>query len=365
MANLSPKWRDFLTHLGVYAIVIGALGMINLLSGSDYPWFLWPALGWGAGLAIHFWNLLLATLIKDMSQKWRGFIEHLGSYVVIISMLGMMNLLTGSDYPWFLWPAIGWGAGLAIHFLSLLLGKEERQEGSQQRRQVRAERREERRQRHRDRRAGQVEPDDTEMIEDTARAESPPRPLEYPVITKGKPVNQVVGAYVDKARAYQAQIDGLIKASANASARTRLQDLAGQVQEWVEAIEDLARRIDSFQQNALIRQDFEAVPQAIADLEARLANETDPAIRSQLERTLINRKNQRDALTRLQNIIKQAELQIESTLSALGTIYSQLLTGQSTDHVADYNRLSAEVDEEVQLLQDRLEALEEVKLSQM
>jgi hypothetical protein len=33
--------------------------------------------------------------------------------------------------------------------------------------------------------------------------------------------------------------------------------------------------------------------------------------------------------------------------------------------VADYSRLSAEVDEEVRLLQDRLEALEEVKLGRM
>jgi hypothetical protein len=64
-------------------------------------------------------------------------------------------------------------------------------------------------------------------------------------------------------------------------------------------------------------------------------------------------------------MMKRAEIQIESTLSSLGTIYSQLLTGQSTDHVADYSRLSSEVDEEVRLLQDRLEALEEVKLSRM
>lgn len=67
-------------------------------------------------------------------------------------------------------------------------------------------------------------------------------------------------------------------------------------------------------------------------------------------------------LEHLQNMMKRAEIKIESTLSALGTIYSQILAGQSTDHVADYGRLSAEVDEEVRTLQDHLEALEEVKL---
>ena len=34
----------------------------------------------------------------------------------------------------------------------------------------------------------------------------------------------------------------------------------------------------------------------------------------------------------------------------MGTIYSQMLSSQSTDHVADYSRLSAEADEEVRTL---------------
>ena len=59
------------------------------------------------------------------------------------------------------------------------------------------------------------------------------------------------------------------------------------------------------------------------------------------------------------------EHDVAHALSALGTIYSQLLTSQSTDHVADYSRLSAEADEEVRTLQDHLEALEEVKPGNM
>ena len=45
------------------------------------------------------------------------------------------------------------------------------------------------------------------------------------------------------------------------------------------------------------------------------------------------------------------------------TIYSQVLIAQSTNQIADYSHLLAEVDEEVSLLQDHLEALEEVKLA--
>ncbi len=43
----------FYVHLMWYGVVIGFLFLINLLT-TGYPWFLWPAMGWGFGLASHF-----------------------------------------------------------------------------------------------------------------------------------------------------------------------------------------------------------------------------------------------------------------------------------------------------------------------
>jgi len=190
------------------------------------------------------------------------------------------------------------------------------------------------------------------------------RPAKLPETEErlGSPTMQI---HLDKARNYKEQIDNLIKSTSDQKARARLQDLAAQVSEWVKAIEDLTKRADSFHQNTLIHQDLESVPKSIEELEARLANESNETTRIELERTLTNRKNQLAALKRLQDTINRAEIKTESTLSALGTIYSQILTAQSTDQVADYSRLSAEVDEEVLILQDHLEALEEVKLGSM
>jgi signal transduction histidine kinase len=46
----------FYVHLMWYGLVIGFLFLINLMTGGlgGYPWFLWPALGWGVGIASHF-----------------------------------------------------------------------------------------------------------------------------------------------------------------------------------------------------------------------------------------------------------------------------------------------------------------------
>ena len=139
------------------------------------------------------------------------------------------------------------------------------------------------------------------------------------------------------------------------------QQLATQVERWSEAIETLVERIAGLRQHTMLANDLAAVPQAIETLTTQLAIQTDPVLRRQLHHTLSSRQKQLAALELLQSTISQAEFQLENTISLLGTIYSQLLTGQSTHHVADYGRIMAEVDEEMHCLEDRLEALREVK----
>jgi hypothetical protein len=352
----ADKWRGFLAHLGPYVIVIGMLGLLNLLTDpGGYLWFLWPALAWGVGLAFHLRGIILGEL-THLSEKWQDFLGHFSAYAIIIGALILIYLRTNpGGYPWFLWPAAGWGIAVAIHLWGTVFGDDSH-------RAKRMERRAERwagrwGERQTDRWAGRWAGQEPEKAQQQRSEESPP--------TRKKLKNPSIQAHVDRARAYRVQIDSLTGSTSNQTARKRLQDLANQVSEWTEAIEALGRRVDNFQQNSLIQQDLETVPRSIEKLKAKLATETDKATRTELERTLANRENQLAALQHLQNTMKWAEIKIERTLSSLGTIYPQILTGQSTNHVADYSRLSAEVDEEVRTLQDHLEALEEVKLGRM
>jgi sensor histidine kinase YesM len=45
--------RGFYKHAAVYCIVIVSLGVLNLVKSPTKIWFLYPALGWGIGLALH------------------------------------------------------------------------------------------------------------------------------------------------------------------------------------------------------------------------------------------------------------------------------------------------------------------------
>lgn len=49
----------------------------------------------------------------------KGFYVHAINYAVIIAGLVILNLLTSPGYFWAIWPALGWGIGLAAHGLSV------------------------------------------------------------------------------------------------------------------------------------------------------------------------------------------------------------------------------------------------------
>jgi hypothetical protein len=170
-----------------------------------------------------------------------------------------------------------------------------------------------------------------------------------------------IQAQVDQALDYKAQIDRAVD-NAGGAERIHLEGVQRHINSWTAAITKLAQQLSALRQDSVLQRDVKQVPKAIADLEARVATEEDYEIRDQLQRTLENRQKQQESLEELQLVMKRAEIQIESTLSQIGTIYSQLRTGQSTDHVADYSRIAEEVDEEVRQLEDYLDALNEVKL---
>ena len=167
--------------------------------------------------------------------------------------------------------------------------------------------------------------------------------------------------YLAQTQAYRKQIDQIIEKLQEEGAHSaQREDLQKQVEHWTSAIEGLIRRLDALQNDAVIKRDMRAVPRAIQSLKSEIALESDDAILQQLTHTLETREKQWHALENLEHTIKSSEIQIENTLAMLGTIYSQLLTSQSTRQQANYGRLAEDIDEEVLRLEDRLSALQEV-----
>lgn len=60
--------REFSIHLIVYVIVNVMLIVINLMYTPKYIWFFYPLLGWGIGIAIHYYAGVV-HLLKEMEAE--------------------------------------------------------------------------------------------------------------------------------------------------------------------------------------------------------------------------------------------------------------------------------------------------------
>lgn len=133
------------------------------------------------------------------------------------------------------------------------------------------------------------------------------------------------------------------------------------VTRWLETVYTLACQADKLLLDTIIRQDLQNVPAIIKRYEEMLLHEQDPALQPQLEQTLAHRRQQLQTLQSVQHKLKQVHYKLDGTLSALGMVYSQLiLATEGEQQGTQISRLQADVTEEIDRLQDLIEAMDEV-----
>ena len=58
---------------------------------------------------------------KERVAEIKLFYVHFVIYLVFNVFMVLYNLFSNPGYYWFVWPLFGWGAGLAVHALSVFL----------------------------------------------------------------------------------------------------------------------------------------------------------------------------------------------------------------------------------------------------
>ena len=166
---------------------------------------------------------------------------------------------------------------------------------------------------------------------------------------------------VGKALEYRQRITETITRTREGVLRDHLRDTADQIDEWIGNLYQLAQRLDAYEGNDVIRQDMRSVPLAIQNLQAKFKLEDDASVREQIQQTLESKKAQLANLGQLENMMQKAELQMDSTLTAMGTIYSQLLiVGVKDIDSGRAQRLREDISEQVKQLHDVVSSMDEV-----
>lgn len=150
------------------------------------------------------------------------------------------------------------------------------------------------------------------------------------------------------------------------SMKIHLRQTVDDINDWIAHMYELAQHIDAFEDNEIVSRDLKSVPEKISKTRTRIDLEKDPQVRADLERQLKQLEQQKLNLEATQNSVKRAEIQLESTLSSLGTIYAQMsLLGTKQTDSSRAQRLRLEIQDEVASLQDTIEAMDEVQMQSL
>ncbi len=166
---------------------------------------------------------------------------------------------------------------------------------------------------------------------------------------------------MEKALEYRQRIEEHVRSLDTGLLRDHLLDTTGGVADWVASVFGLAKRVDRYNGDQVLLRDRRDLPREIVELRARLQREDNDAVRQELQQAIAGKEGQLVNLQKLQNMMEKAEYQLETTLTALGTVYSQILLVSAKDiDSGRAQRLREDISDQVASLQSLQTTLDEV-----
>jgi hypothetical protein len=164
--------------------------------------------------------------------------------------------------------------------------------------------------------------------------------------------------YRQRAKDYRQRIQRILKSRRRGPLTDAMAAAAQNVQRWEERVGQLTDRLATFEKDGIIQRDIREVPRDITRLRKLSETETDPEIHKQMVRTLSGYEAQQGLLDTLVRLMRRTRLQLDDTLAAMGTIYSQVQVLDAMDISGPKAaRIAEEIDEQVVRLNDLLSAL--------
>lgn len=167
---------------------------------------------------------------------------------------------------------------------------------------------------------------------------------------------------VEEAFKYRLRITTAIRERRDSVLKDHLADTANQLDEWLEEVYGLAQRLDRYKSDRELHlKNRQRAQERSGQLEKQLRDESAAAVQREIEYNLDSLRRQLEAIDQLENAMQRAQLRLESTITSMGTIYTQtLLVGAKDIDSGRAKRLRQEIGEEVDELGDVLLAMDEV-----
>lgn len=166
---------------------------------------------------------------------------------------------------------------------------------------------------------------------------------------------------LDTALEYQRRIELQVHKQGRTLLRERMEETANQITNWIGNMYALALRLDAYRSDDLLAQQRSTLPHELAQLTDQRKRTASPATQAQLDQVLAGKNQQLQTLHELDDRMTQAALQLEQSLTALATVYSQiqLVDAQSVDS-GRAERLQKDINDQVARLGDLVTSINEV-----
>jgi len=167
---------------------------------------------------------------------------------------------------------------------------------------------------------------------------------------------------INEALDYRRRIEKALREEGDSIIMLEFREAAGQIDEWLGHMYDLALHIDKYQQErGVLERDRKRAESRLKQLQREYKTSDNPAVKKQIQLTTEGIQRQLDTLDKLNETIHRARLQLENSLVHLGTIYSQTMLVDAKDiDKSRARRLRQEISEEVTEIGDLLAAMDEV-----
>ena len=191
----------------------------------------------------------------------------------------------------------------------------------------------------------------------SSKAAPKPKPApERPAVTPAE--------YRQRAASYRRKIQSLIKTRRPGPIAERMTGVLQKLKSWEDRVGQLADRLTLYEKDDLIQRDIRETPAHIERLQRQLALEAEPEMQRQIKRTLGAYQEQQRQLGLLGKVMKRTRLNLDDTLAAMGTVYSQLQVLNAMDiDGPTAARIAGDVDREIDRLNDLLAAVSDVYAS--
>ena len=249
------------------------------------------------------------ALIQQALLRWENAV-----------LIAMAILLTAFlPQPFDFWPSWGWGALALIGVVAITISS-----------------------------LGEVETR-TAAMDDVLYQEYNPDEIKTPAIR----------ATFNQSLKYRSTIEQMIANTPDGIIRTRLNDLADKVKQWISYIYELARMLDNYQRDPMLRRDPAAIQAELARIQTGMQKETNPNLINETKNLAASKQKYFQTSKDLADKMQAARLQLEQSLDAMATIYTQLKLLETRDlENVNTQAIDHDIDEQVSRMGDLIDGLQ-------